>query len=104
MHYLTLTILANPGESESAFRGRLTAFWTHMLRTHPDDYERVYSEAVEFEEERGRISRQYMIEPEVAGMLAGELNAKGFESLPIDEDDEYSKAEASSSDWFQIEH
>ena len=104
MNYLSLTILAKPGESEAAFRSRLTAFWTHMLRSHPDDYERVYSEAVDFEEERGCVSRQYMIEPEVAEMLSGVLREKGFDFLPIDEDDEYSKAEASSSDWFQIEH
>jgi hypothetical protein len=99
-----LTILAQPGEGEPAFRSRLTALWTHMLRTHPAEYERVYSEAVDFEEERGRTARQYMIEPGVAELLLGVLKAKGFEWLPVDEDEEYSKAEASSSDWFQIEH
>lgn len=104
MQYLCLTILANPGESESAFRSRLTAFWTHMLRTHPEEYEQIYSEAVDFEEEQGRVARQYMIEPGVAELLLSELKAKGLECLPIDEDEEYSKAEASSSDWFQIEH
>jgi hypothetical protein len=104
MHYLSLTILAKLGESESAFRSRLTSLWTHMLRTHPDEYEKVYSEAVDFEEEKGRIAREYMIEPGVAELLLGELRAKGFEWLPIDEDEEYSKAEASSSDWVQLEH
>ena len=104
MHYHCLTILAQPGESESTFRSRLTSLWTHMLRNHPSEYEKVYSEAVDFEEEKGRVARQYMIEPGVAELLLGELKAKGFEWLPIDEDEEYSKAEASSSDWFQIEH
>ena len=104
MEYHCLTILAAPGEAESAFRSRLTAFWTHMLRQHPADYEKVYSEAVEFEDHDGRVARQYMIEPGVAGMLLAELQAKGFDFLPVDEAEEYSKAEASSSDWFQIEH
>jgi len=104
MEYHCLTILAAPGETESAFRSRLTAFWTHMLRQHPNDYEKVYSEAVEFEEERGRTARQYTIEPGVAESLLGQLQAKGFEFLPVDETEEYSKAEVSSSDWFQIEH
>jgi len=104
MQYHSLTILAQPGESESTFRSQLTSLWTHMLRNHPSEYEKVYSEAVDFEEEKGRVARQYMIEPGVAELLLGELKAKGFEWLPIDEDEEYSKAEASSSDWFQIEH
>jgi len=104
MEYHCLTVLASPGETESAFRSRLTVFWTHMLRVHPAEYEKVYSEAVEFEDHDGRAARQYMIEQGVAELLSGELRAKGFEHLPVDEDEEYSKAEASSRDWFQIEH
>ena len=104
MEYYCLTVLSTPGETEPSFRSRLTAFWTHMLRQHPADYEKVYSEAVGFEDHDDRFARQYMIEPGVVGMLLNELQAKGFEHLPVDESEEYSKAEASSSDWFQIEH
>ncbi len=46
--YLNLTLVANPGESESAFKSRLTAFWTHLLRSDPDTYEAVFAEAKEF--------------------------------------------------------
>jgi len=102
--FVCLTLLAEPDESEAAFRSRLTAFWTHMLRTRPDEYEQVYAEAKEYEETGGLVSKQYMIRPAVADVLAGELTAKGMAFAEIDLDDTYSKAEASSSEWFQIPH
>jgi hypothetical protein len=102
--FVCLTILAHPGEPEAAFKSRLTAFWTHMLRTKPDDYEKVYAEAKAFETTGGRVSRQYMIQPDVAEVMATELTALGVAFEPIDPDDTYSKAEASSSEWFQIPH
>ena len=43
--YLCLTLVANPGESEAAFASRLTAFWTHLLRTQKETYEAVLGEA-----------------------------------------------------------
>ncbi|QEL14915.1 hypothetical protein [Limnoglobus roseus] len=102
-YYLCLTLLGRADESESAFKSRLYAFWTHILRNRPDDYEGVYSEAVEFEEEAGRVSRQYMIQPNVADAIAADLTAHGVDFHPVDRDDHYSKAEASSSEWFQLD-
>ncbi|MFO0848956.1 MAG: hypothetical protein U0871_10450 [Gemmataceae bacterium] len=102
--YVCVTLVGRPGEDEAGFKGRLVAFWTHLLRTRPDDYEQVYSEAVEFEDEGGRVGRRYMVTPDVVPVLAAELRANGVDFLPVDADDLYSKAEASASDWFQIEH
>lgn len=102
--YLCLTVVANPGESEAAFKARLTAFWTHMLRNKPDDYERVYAEAMKFGTAGGKATRQYLAEAGVADVLTGELTAHGIAFDPVDPDDVYSKYEATSPDWFQIEH
>jgi hypothetical protein len=102
--YLCITLLAKPGEAETAFKSRLAAFWTHMLRNKPDDYEKVYAEASRFDTTDGRVSRQYMAEVEVIDMLTAELTAHGIAVAVIDPDDTYSKYEATSPDWFQIEH
>ena len=102
--YLCLTLLANAGEPEAAFKARLAVFWTHMLRNKPDDYEKVYAEATRFGSTDDRVSRQYMVEAEVAAMLAAELTANGIALVPVDLDDAYSKYEAAGPDWFQIEH
>ena len=102
--FVSVTLLAEPGETEATFKSRLTAFWTHMLRTRPDDYEKVYSEAKRFETSGGRVSREYMVRAEVADVLTAELAAKGMEFAAVDPDDTYNKAEASSSEYFQIPH
>ncbi|MCU0705854.1 MAG: hypothetical protein MUF18_17945 [Fimbriiglobus sp.] len=102
--FLCLTLLAQPGETEAAFKLRLTEFWTHMLRTRPDDYEGVYAEARNFDEEDGRTCRQYMVVIEAIDAVTAELTAKGVEFVEVDRDDTYNKAEASSSEWFQIPH
>jgi len=102
--YLCLTLLAEPGETEAAFRSRLTALWSRMLKTLPAEYERVYSEATAFEREGGTVARRYMIDPEVLGVLLPLLASCGIAHLPLDPDDLYSKAEASSNEWFQLEH
>jgi hypothetical protein len=102
--YLCLTLLAKPGETEAAFKARLTAFWTHLIRARPDDYEKVYAEATRFGSEGSRVSRQYMVEAGAADVLAAELAAGGIDLAPVDVDDTYSKYEAASPDWFQIEH
>jgi hypothetical protein len=102
--YLCLTLLARPGEPEAAFKLRLTEFWTHMLRTKPDDYEGVYAEARAFDTDGGRTCRQYMVEIDAVPAVTAELKAKGMDFAPVDEDDTYNKAEASSSEWFQIPH
>ena len=59
IEYVCLTLLAEPGETEAAFKSRLTALWSHMLKTTPDDYERIYSEAVDFEREGATVARRY---------------------------------------------
>jgi hypothetical protein len=102
--YVCLTLLAHAGEAEVAFKARLTAFWTHLLRTRPDDYEKVYAEASRSGSVDGRISRQYMVEVDVIDVLVSELSAKGIAHEPVDLDDTYSQYEAASPDWFQIEH
>ncbi len=102
--YVCLTLLADAGEPEPAFNSRLAAFWTHMIRHRPDDYERVYSEAVGFETEGGKLCRRYMIEPDAIAVLATELAAHVVAFAEVDADDLYSKAEASSPEWFQIDH
>ena len=102
--FLCLTLLARPDEAEPAFRSRLVAFWSDLLRGRPDDYEAVYAEAREFEREGGRVARRYMVAPAGLAAVVGDLAAHGIDHLPVDEDDTYSKAEASSSEWFQVEH
>ncbi|AWM37388.1 hypothetical protein GobsT_46510 [Gemmata obscuriglobus] len=102
--YLCLTLLANADEPAPAFKSRLTAFWSHLLRTQPDTYEALYAEAVTFELVGGRVSRQYMVEVAAAEPLADALRAGGVEVAPVDTDDTYTKYEASGSEWFQVEH
>jgi hypothetical protein len=102
--YLCLTLLANAGESEAAFKSRLTAAWTHLLRTAPDTYKAVYAEAKEFETTGARVSRAYVVEAEAAEAVVAALATQGVTAQPIDTDDTYSKYEASGSEWFQIPH
>ena len=102
--YLCLTLTANAGESEAAFKSRLTAAWTHLLRTAPDTYEAVFAEAKQFETTNGRVSRAYMVEAGAAESVAETLVSNGVDVRPIDADDVYSKYEASGSEWFQIPH
>jgi hypothetical protein len=104
MEYLCLTLVALPHETEAAFKARLTAFWTHLLRTQPDTYTAVYAEAKEFDTTDGKVSRAYMVEADSAETVASALAANGVAALPLDPDDTYSKYEASGSDWFQIPH
>ncbi len=102
--YVCLTLLANPGEAEAAFKSRLTVFWTHMVRNKPDDYEKMYAEATRFGRTDGCVSRQYMAEVDVLNTLTTELAAHTVAFATIDIDDTYTKYEATSPDWFQIEH
>jgi hypothetical protein len=102
--YLCVTLMGNSGEGEAAFKARLAAFWTHMIRNRPDDYEKIYAEATRFGNDAGQVTRQYMVEVDVAEVLAAELISNGIAAAPIDLDDTYSKYEAVSPDWFQIEH
>lgn len=102
--YLCVTTIGRPGESEAAFRARLTAFWSHFLRSFPDDYEQVYAEATAFGTDDGCVSRQYMVGAEAVALLTRELEAGGIAFAPVDADEVYSRYEASGSEWFQIPH
>lgn len=102
--YLCITILSRPGESQEAFAARLSEFWTHMLRAHKDDFEKVYAETTSFERQEQRWSRQYLMMQEVADLVEKEMGAANLECEPIDRDDTYSKYEAAPPDWMQIEH
>jgi hypothetical protein len=102
--YLCLTLLANAGETEAAFKSRLTAFWTHLIRTQPAAYAAVYAEARDFETTNSRASRAYVVEAGAAEVVASTLAANGVEALPLDPADTYTKYEVSGSEWFQIAH
>ena len=102
--YLCLTVVSQPGEDESAFKSRLSQFWTHMLRNHKADFEKVYAETVEFDSDGDRVTRQYLVEAAAIDVVERELAAGGIDHEPIDRDDRYSKYEATPPDWMWIEH
>lgn len=104
MDYLCLTIVANAGETEPAFKARLTAFWSHLIRAAPDTYDAVFAEAKAFEAHAGKVSRAYMVEADAAETLIAALAAADLAALPLDPDDTYTKYEASGSEWFQLAH
>jgi hypothetical protein len=102
--YVCVTVLSKPGESEADFKGRLSRFWTHMLRQRKDDFEKVYAETTQFEDNGGQLARQYLARLDVADVLEAELKSAGLEHEPIDRDELFSKYEASPPEWMQIEH
>lgn len=102
--YLSLTVRSRPGEGEAAFKSRLSALWTAMLRERPDDFEKVYAETVQFERDGDALTRQYLFEADIADLLAKRLAAAGVDFEPIDADEVYSKYEATPPEWMWIEH
>jgi hypothetical protein len=102
--YVVLTVLSQPGEAEAAFKARMAAFWTHMVRNRPDDYEKCYAEATKFQRRGDVLTRQYFVEVGVADVLTAEWTAAGLAADAPDLDDTYSKYEATPPDWFWIEH
>ncbi len=102
--YLCLTMLSRENEKEAGFKARLSAFWTHMLREHEADFEKVYAETASFEKKENCLSRKYLFEAVIADTLERELRKGDMDFEPIDEADLYSKFEASPPDWFWIEH
>lgn len=102
--YLCLTVLSRDGEAEPEFKKRLSEFWSAVLRSQPDDFEKVYAEAVACERHGDRLGRRYLVESEVATKLAADAARSGFGHQPLDEDDTYSKYEAAPPEWFWIEH
>jgi hypothetical protein len=102
--YLCITVTSKPGESQADFGARLSQFWTHMLRNHPDEFEKVYAETTTFEPHGQNLSRQYLVEEVVADLLEREFTAAGIGHEAFDRDDMYSKFEATPPDWMWIEH
>jgi hypothetical protein len=102
--YLCLTVRSHPGESETAFKSRLSQFWTHMLRQFPDDFEKVYAETSAFDSEGDRVTRQYLVEISGIDVVEREMAAHKVDHEPIDRDDHYSKFEATPPEWMWIEH
>lgn len=102
--YLRLTLLGHPGEADPAFKSRLVGFWTHVLRSAPGQYDRVYAEATAFEPHGDRPGRDYMVEPDALAGLAELAAEQGLGVGPTDPDDVYSRNEVSGRDWFQIPH
>jgi len=102
--YLCLTVLSREGEAEPGFMRRLSEFWSAILRSQPDDFEKVYAEAVACEPHGDRLGRRYLVESVVAAKIAADAARGGFDHLPLDEDDAYSKYEAAPPEWFWIEH
>jgi hypothetical protein len=102
--YLCITVVSQPNEAQSDFSARLSRFWTHMLRTHPAEFEKVYAETTAFGSEGDRLSRQYLVEESAADLLECEFAALELKHDPIDRDDVFSKFEAAPPDWMWIEH
>ena len=101
---MCMTVRSGDGEGEAEFSARLSRFWTHMLRTRADDFEKVYAETTEFEETGGRLTRKYAVRDEVVGLLEREMAAAGVEHEAVDRDDTYSRYETVAPEWMQIEH
>lgn len=102
--YALVTLVGHAGETETAFKSRLTTFWTHLLRSDPTLYEHVYAEATAFDEDGDAVTREYMVAVPGIEMLTAALKAAGVEHRPVDRDDTYSKYEASGAGWFQLDH
>jgi hypothetical protein len=102
--YLCLTVRSNANETEAEFKSRLTAFWSMMLREHEAEFEKVYAETVAFEQDGKVLTRQYLLEAEVAEQLTAWMTTAQIAFNPLDFDDTYSKYEAQPPEWFWIEH
>jgi len=102
--YVCVTVQSQPNEAEAAFSSRLSRFWTHMLRQFPIEFESVYAETTTFEPSGNRLTRQYLATAGVIPLLEAEMGRHGIEYLPIDLDETFSKYEAVSPEWMQIEH
>jgi hypothetical protein len=102
--FVCLVVVSNAGEPQPDFAARLSRFWTHMLRTRKGDFEKVYAETTSFDRVGDKLMRQYLVEASVLPILESEMRAAGVGHEPIDPDELYSKYEAVTPDWMQIEH
>jgi hypothetical protein len=102
--YVCITVISKPGETTADFSARLSRFWTFLLRTRKEEFEKVYAETTSFERKGECHTRQYLAKIEIIRMLETEMKNAGVEFEPIDPDELYSKYEASPPHWMQIEH
>ena len=102
--FLCLTVVSKPGEAQADFAARLSRFWTHMLRSHKPEFEKVYAETTAFGTQGESVTRQYLVQADVVDLLEREFAAAGIAHAAIDRDDTYSKFEATPPDWMWIEH
>lgn len=102
--FVRISLVSRAGESLAEFRTRLSEFWTKMLRERPDDFEKVYAEATEFEESQDGIRRHYLVEPDVVPILERACCSSDLRMDPVDWEDTYNKYEAVPPEWWQIEH
>ncbi|NBR05269.1 MAG: hypothetical protein EBT92_05810 [Planctomycetes bacterium] len=75
-----------------------------MLRQSPEEFEKVYAESSEFENQAGVLKRKYAILPELTEFLKNKFLSERLNVLDIDIDDFYSPYELTAPDWMQIEH
>jgi hypothetical protein len=102
--YLCITVQSQPGESQPAFKSRLSELWTKMLREDEDRFEKVYAETVAFEQKNSRWTRQYLVEESAVDEVERRLIEAGVDFEPVDRDDKFTKYEAAPPEWMQIEH
>jgi hypothetical protein len=102
--YLCVTIMARPGEAESAFKTRISELWSSLVRGNPDLFERVYAETTAFERHHDRLTCKYLVEADAAEAVCAAITRANLDVLPLDPDDLYTKYEAAPPDWFWIEH
>ena len=102
--YAILTVFGRPREGEAEFKSLLAHFWTRVLRTRPADYAGVYAEATRIGRDGDSLTRQYFIALGAVEAILDELDDAAIGYAPVDNDDLYSKYEATSPDWFQLDH
>jgi hypothetical protein len=102
--FVCLTVRSAAGEAAGDFSALLSRFWTHMLRSRPDEFESVYAETTAFENEDGRLTRKYALKEDVLTLLETELTSAGVEFEPVDRSEVYTKYETAAPEWMQIEH
>jgi len=102
--YLGISLQSTVAESEIGFSSRLSGFWTEMLRKHPTQFEGVFAESVKFEKRNDTLIRHYLVHKNNIDFIANRLKDVGISYLDINREDFFSKYEASSPDWWQIEH
>lgn len=102
--FARLTIFSRENEPQEQFNKRLIDFWTRFLRGWPEEYKRVHAETARFELRTTRFARQYFLGCEISPLIQRELGSSQVDFESIDEDDLYSKYEATPPEWFQIPH